>query len=101
MRLMLPDTSLPLLGRQDATLTSQCLILHLFLPVSLTSPAPLSISSFPSPHCFIHTPHKMHTEKTYLLKVTDFSDVQIYKSNCILICFQKLVTYNCVVLLYL
>lgn len=50
MRQVLPDSSLPLLGRLDATLTSQCLILCLFLRVlpCLTHLAQLPLS----PHSF-------------------------------------------------
>lgn len=62
MRQVLPDTSPPLLGSRDATLTSQRLILHLFLPVSLTPCLPhlsrLVLS--PVPHSFNRTPHQMH-----------------------------------------
>lgn len=62
MRQVLLDTS-PLLGSQDATLTSQRLILHLFLPVSLTPclPSPLSISSLPSAP-FFHPHTKSNTQ---------------------------------------
>lgn len=62
MRQVLPDTSLPLLGSRDATLTSQHLILHLFLPVSLTPCLPhlSGLVLSPVPHSFTRTPHQIH-----------------------------------------
>ena len=63
MRQVLPDTSPPLLRSWGATLTSQRLILHLFLPVSLSPRLPhlsrLALSP-PVPHSFTHTPHQIH-----------------------------------------
>lgn len=60
MRLVLPDTSLPLLESQDATLTSQPLILCLFLLVSLAMSPPLD-QLFPQCLILLLTHHIKYT----------------------------------------